>query len=196
MLYKSIRALLRFIFYFLGLKVEGLENIPRTGPVIIAANHVSNWDPVVVALVVKRPIHFMAKVSLFKFKLTEKLFITLHAFPVKRGVADRQAIRQALLVLEEGNVLGIFPEGARNKTGDLKALAGVGMIALKSGAPVVPVACLGTRHILPLGWLDPLVVRIGKPVYSEEIPAPVAKSSRMEQYSGEIMNKIKILLNK
>lgn len=196
MLYYSIRALLRFIFCLLGLKVEGLENIPPTGPVIIAANHVSNWDPVVVAVMVKRPIHFMGKTSLFKFKISDKLFRTLHAFPVKRGVADRQAIRQALMVLEEGNVLGIFPEGARNKTGDLKALAGVGMIALKSGAPVIPVACIGTRHTLPLGWLDPLLVRIGEPVYSNEIPEIAAKSSRMELYSEAIMNKIKILLNK
>lgn len=196
MLYSTIRALLRFIFYFLGLRAEGWENIPRSGPVIIAANHVSNWDPVVVALVVNRPIHFMAKASLFKFKIMDKIFRLLHAFPVKRGVPDRQAIRQALLVLEEGKILGIFPEGARNKTGDLKALAGVGMIALKSGAPVVPIACLGTRHTLPCGWFDPLRVRIGKPIYSNEIPEPEAKSSRMELFSEEIMNKIKILLDK
>lgn len=196
MLYSIVRGFLRFIFYFLGLKAEGLENLPESGPYIIAANHVSNWDPVVVALVLKRPVHFMGKTALFKNRIMAAICTALHAFPVKRGVPDRQAIRRALQVLEEGKVLGIFPEGARNTTGDMKALPGVAMIALKSGAPVVPVACLGTRHTLPFGWIDPLVVRVGQPIYNAEIPEQGAKSARMEQLSEDLMNKINILLHK
>ncbi len=196
MFYTIIRGILRFLFYFLGLKAEGLENIPKSGPIIIAANHVSNWDPVVVALVISRPIYFMGKAALFKYKITDKVVRALHAFPVKRGVPDRKAIRQALQVLEEGKVLGIFPEGARNITGDMKALPGVAMIALKSGAPVVPVACLGTRHTLPWGWFDPLIVRVGQPIYNDEISEQGAKAARMEQFSEEIMHKINILLYK
>jgi len=184
------------MFYFLGLKAEGLENLPQSGPFIIAANHVSNWDPVVVALVLKRPVYFMGKTALFKYKIMAVICTALHAFPVKRGVPDRQAIRKALQVLEEGNVLGIFPEGARNRTGDMKALPGLAMIALKSGAPVVPVACLGTRHTLPFGWLDPLMVRVGKPIYNNEISEQGTKAAKMEQFSAEIMNKINILLHK
>jgi 1-acyl-sn-glycerol-3-phosphate acyltransferase len=196
MLYSIVRGFLRFIFYFLGLKAEGLENIPSSGPVIIAANHVSNWDPVVLALVLNRPVYFMGKTSLFKYKIMAAICTALHAFPVKRGVPDRQAIRRALQVLEEGNILGIFPEGARNPKGDIKALAGVGMIAIKSGAPVVPVACLGTRHTIPCGWFDPLLVRVGQPVCNSEIPDQGGKSVRMERFSEAIMNKINILLRK
>lgn len=196
MLYSIVRGFLRFIFYFLGLKAEGLENLPQSGPFIIAANHVSNWDPVVVALVLKRPVYFMGKTALFKYRIMAVICTALHAFPVKRGVPDRKAIRRALQILEEGKVLGIFPEGARNTTGDMKPLPGVAMIALKSGVPVVPVACLGTRHTLPCGWIDPLLVRVGQPIYNGEIPEQGTKTARMEQFSEEIMNKINILLHK
>ena len=196
MLYSIVRGFLRFIFYFLGLKAEGLENLPKSGPFIIAANHVSNWDPIVVALVLKRPVYFMGKKALFKYRIMAVICTALHAFPVKRGVPDRTAIRRALQVLEEGKVLGIFPEGARNTTGDMKALPGVAMIALKSGVPVVPVACLGTRHTLPCGWIDPLQVRVGPPIYNSEIPEQGTKSARMERFSEEIMNKINVLLHK
>ena len=196
MFYTIIRGILRFIFCFLGLKAEGLENIPGSGPIIIAANHVSNWDPVVVALVINRPVYFMGKTALFKYKIMDKVVRALHAFPVKRGVPDRKAIRRALQVLEEGKVLGIFPEGARNITGDMKPLPGVAMIARKSGAPVVPVACLGTRHTIPFGWFDPLIVRVGPPIYHGEMYEQGGKTARMEQISEEIMNKINILLHK
>lgn len=196
MFYSIVRGFLRFIFYFLGLKAEGLENLPQSGPCIIAANHVSNWDPVVVALVLKRPVYFMGKTALFKYRIMAAIFTGLHAFPVKRGVPDRKAIHRALHVLEEGKVLGIFPEGARNITGDMKPLPGVAMIALKSGVPVVPVACLGTRHTLPCGWFNPLLVRVGQPICINEIPEQGARSARMEQFSEEIMNKINILLHK
>ena len=90
MFYTTIRGLLRFIFYFLGLKAEGLENIPKSGPIIIAANHVSNWDPVVVALVISRPVYFMVKAALFKYKIMDKVVRALHAFPVKRGGSGSQ----------------------------------------------------------------------------------------------------------
>lgn len=196
MLYSIIKGFLRFMFFFLRLRAEGLENLPQSGPVIIASNHVSNWDPVVVATVVNRHIHFMGKASLFKYKFSDKLFRILYAFPVRRGIPDRQAIRNALQVLQDGHALGIFPQGVRNRTGDMKAQAGVALIAVKSGAPVVPVACIGTRHMFPCGWFHPLVVRIGQPIYSEEIYEQGHKSARMEQFSADIMNKINILLHK
>lgn len=195
MLYSIIKGFLSFVFFFLHLQAEGLENLPKSGPVIIASNHVSNWDPVVVAVVVNRPIHFIGKASLFKYRFSDKLFRALHAFPVRRGIPDRQAIRNALQVLDDGNVLGIFPEGARNRAGDIKAQSGVALIAIKSGAPVVPVACLGTGHMFPCGWFHPLMVRIGKPIYGEDLSEQGAKSARMEQFSADIMNKINILLH-
>lgn len=196
MLYSVIRGLGRFIFFFLGLKSEGLHNLPPSGPVIIAANHVSNWDPVVVALALNRPVHFMGKSELFKYKILNKLFTKLNAFPVKTKTSDRKAIQKALQVLEEGNVLGIFPEGARNKTGNIKALPGVAMIALKSGAPIIPAACLGTNSKLPWGWFSPLVVRVGEAVYLDEFLDKKVSSVHMKQLSEDIMNKINSLLYK
>jgi len=196
MLYSIIQRLGRFIFYFLGLKSEGLHNLPRSGSVIIASNHVSNWDPVVVGLVLDRPVHFMGKAELFENKILAKLCTELNAFPVKRGTADRNAIRKALKVLEEGNVLGIFPEGARNTTGDMKAQSGVAMIALKSGAPIIPVACLGTKGMLPCGWSKPLLVRVGEAIYLDEFRGKKVSSMHMEQLSEDIMNKINSLLYK
>jgi 1-acyl-sn-glycerol-3-phosphate acyltransferase len=197
MLYAIVRILLRFIFFFLGLKSEGNDKLPMSGPVIIAANHVSNWDPVVVALVFNRPIHFMGKAQLFKYWISDKLLTKLNAFPVKKGTPDRNAIRRALKLLEEGQVLGIFPEGARNKTGEeMKAQSGVAMIALKSGSPIVPVACIGTKGNLPWGWFSPLLVRVGDAIYLDEYQGQKVNSATMEQLSSDIMNKINQLLYK
>lgn len=197
MIYSIVRALLRFIFFFLGLKSEGADKVPLSGPVIIAANHVSNWDPIVVALVIKRPIHFMGKEQLFKYRIMDTLISSLNAFPVKKGTPDRKAIRHALRILEEGQVLGIFPEGMRNKTGEeLQAQSGVAMIALKSGAPVVPVACIGTKSNLPWGWFNPLLVKIGDPIYLDEYKDQKMNSVILQVASNEIMNKINQLLYK
>lgn len=197
MLYKVVRAVLRFIFVILGLKSEGLENLPREGPVIIAPNHVSNWDPIMVALVLNRPIHFMAKAELFNFKILGKLLEKVYAFPVKRGSADRQAIRHALQVLEQGNVLGIFPEGARNKTGEeMQPQTGTAMIAMRSMAAIVPIACIGTERKFPIGWFKPLTVRIGEPINMEIYRERKVNSSNMEEISGEIMARISSLLYK
>jgi 1-acyl-sn-glycerol-3-phosphate acyltransferase len=197
MLYANVRIVLRFIFFLLGLKCEGNDKLPQSGPVIIAANHVSNWDPVVVALVLKRPIHFMGKAQLFKYGILDKLLTKLNAFPVKKGTPDRNAIRQALRILEEGHVLGIFPEGGRNKTGEeMKAQSGVAMIALKSGSPIIPVACIGTKCNIPWGWFSPLLVRVGDAIYLDEYQGQKVNSATLEQLSSDIMDKINQLLLK
>ncbi len=194
MLYSSLRAIFRVLFSLFGLKSEGLHNIVEKGPLILAANHVSYWDAIVVALAINRPINFMAKAELFNYPILGFLIKNLNAFPVKRGIADRNAIKTALLVLEEGKVLGIFPEGMRNLKGeDLKAQAGVALIALKSGAPVIPVACVGTNRILPLGWFRPLIVKVGEPIGLNEYQGKV-NSAALERLSGEIMVKINLLL--
>jgi len=165
--------------------------------VIIAANHVRNWEPIVVALVIKRPIHFMGKEQLFKYRISDTLISSLNAFPVKKGTPDRKAIRHALKILEEGQVLGIFPEGMRNKTGEeLQAQSGVAMIALKSGAPVIPVACIGTKCNLPWGWFNPLLVKVGDPIYLNEFQDQKMNSATLQMASNEIMNKINQLLYK
>lgn len=197
MLYNIVRAILRFLFILLGLKVEGLENIPPEGPIIIAPNHVSNWDPIMVAVAINRPIHFMAKAELFNYNILGKLLTKVYVFPVKRGSGDRQAIKHALQVLEKGNILGIFPEGTRNKTGqDLNPQSGTAMIALRSKVDIIPVACIGTGRILPMGWFRPLIVRIGKPISLEDYRDKKVNSVYMEEISMKVVNRINSLLYK
>jgi 1-acyl-sn-glycerol-3-phosphate acyltransferase len=198
MLYSFARGLLRFLFCLLGLKIQGAHNLPAHGPVIIAANHVSNWDPVLVGISLPRPIHFMAKAELFTNPILGKLLTKLNAFPVKRGTADRRAIRQALDILGNNDVLGIFPEGERKKDEGMvtSAQTGVAMLALKSGAPVLPVACIGSGRNIPTGWINPLVVRIGKPLLLSEYRDKKINSASMEEVSREIVCEINSLLSK
>jgi 1-acyl-sn-glycerol-3-phosphate acyltransferase len=131
-------------------RVLGREHIPARGPVIIASNHISNLDPPVVGTGFWRHAHYMAKEELFRNPLFAWFIRQLHAFPVKRGTADRSSLKYALDVLERGEALVIFPEGTRSDTGELQPLEmGVGMIAYRSGAPVVPAWISGTNRALP-----------------------------------------------
>lgn len=184
----------RIIFMFLGLKSKGIHNLPTRGAVIAAANHVSMWDPIVVGAVFPRPVHFMAKAELYEKAWLAWFFTRLNAFPVNRGSADRVAMRHSLHVLEDEQVLGIFPEGTRYNSSELKAHTGVAWIALKSGAPVVPIACVGTRRFIPWGWFGSLEVRIGKPMDLNEYRDQKITSALLDEVSGRIMNEIDILL--
>jgi 1-acyl-sn-glycerol-3-phosphate acyltransferase len=197
MLYYFARGICRIFFVFLGLKKEGIEKIPQKGPVIVAANHMSNWDPIMVGISLSRPVHFMAKAELFNNKILGKLLTAVHAFPVKRGKADRKAIRHALELLEEGKVLGIFPEGARKKVlPNAQVQSGVALLALKSGASIIPVACIGTDKEFPLGWFRPLLVRVGDPVDLDKYKDQKITSALLEEVSKEIMQEIISLLDK
>ncbi len=150
-----------------------------------------------VGISLSRPVHFMAKVELFNNKILGKLLTAVHAFPVKRGTADRKAIRQALEILEEGKVLGIFPEGARKKVlPDAQVQSGVALLALKSGATIIPVACIGTDKDFPLGWFRPLLVKVGDPVNLHQYAGRKITSALLEQVSEEIMKEINSLLDK
>jgi len=196
MLYRFLRWLSRCFFFLCGWKVEGIENVPATGPLIIAANHVSNWDPVAVGAALTRTVYFMAKEEMFENQILAKFFSAIHAFPVKRGTPDRKAIRKALELLSKGQVVGMFPEGTRSKTGELrKPQPGVAMIALKAKAQVVPVACIGTRGLVPCGWRRPFVIRIGKPVEYREYYDSKLSTQVIEEVSLDIMKRIQELLN-
>ncbi|GGJ85778.1 1-acyl-sn-glycerol-3-phosphate acyltransferase [Lentibacillus kapialis] len=144
-LYKTAKWVVSAIFYPLfRIRITGKENIPKNGPVIICSNHTSNLDPPVVGITSPRDIYFMAKGELFEKPFLRKLLTNIHAFPVKRGMRDRTALRKGLEILEQGNTLGLFPEGTRSKTGQLgKPLAGAGFFALKSNATIIPCAIIG-----------------------------------------------------
>ncbi len=194
MLYSFLKRVVAVLFWLGRVKVEGKENFPSDGAVILAGNHVGFWDPIVVAAFVERQIHYMAKEELFEHILLAKLLYKLNAFPVKRGSADRKAMKTALKILEEEKVLGIFPEGTRSKTGELsKPQHGIAMLVLKGKAPVVPVAFIGTNKIFPWSWFSPVEVKIGSPVTYDEYYDSKLSTSLLEEVSRDIMDKISIL---
>lgn len=165
----------------------GVENFPKEGGVLLCANHISNFDPIVVGIMIPRPVHYMAKEELFSVPVFGKIVRNCNAFPVKRGMSDREALRKGLSVLKEGHVLGLFPEGHRSITGELqKGLAGAGFFALKSDAYVVPCAIIG-----PYKSFRKLKVVYGPPIDMKEIRT---KKISAEQMTELIMSEIHKLI--
>jgi len=190
--------ILRFVFTFIltvffRWKIIGVDNIPKQGGVLICANHVSNLDPPVLATAVPRAVHYMAKDELFRIWAFGHIIRKLNAFPVRRGSADRTAIRTALGLLIAGEIVGIFPEGTRSKTGILgNPEPGVSLIAARAGVPIVPTAITGTNRIFSGGTILPqITIRFGKPISVEQ--GKIDKES-LEQLSQTIMNEISNLL--
>ena len=131
-------------------KVIGRENIPKKGGVLVCANHVSYIDPPALGAGTTRQLHFMAKLELFQIPIIGLFIKGLGAFPVKRGTADRGALKKAVEYLQAGKAVAMFPEGQRSLEGELlPAEPGVGMIVLRSKAPVIPVALVNTEKLLP-----------------------------------------------
>lgn len=162
-MYRWGRIFVRWILSLLfGLEVGGLEHIPKSGGAVVAANHTTWFDPIAIACALDRPVHFMAKAELFRNPLVAKVLRRLYAFPVRRGEADRDAIRTAVEVARSGGVLGIFPEGTRSQDGTLLPLqSGAVFIAAKAGVPIIPVAVSG---VSPLRLRRKIVVRAGMPL--------------------------------
>ncbi|MYL48449.1 1-acyl-sn-glycerol-3-phosphate acyltransferase [Halobacillus litoralis] len=160
-LYKLGKALCSIILYpMYRIKVVGKKNIPAKGPVIICSNHISNVDPPVVGITSSRNIYFLAKEELFKNPVIGGILKKVHAFPIKRGMRDRNALRKGLDILKEGHALGLFPEGTRQKSGEIgKGLAGAGFFALRSEAAIVPCAIIG-----PYKKFKTLKVVYGEPI--------------------------------
>jgi 1-acyl-sn-glycerol-3-phosphate acyltransferase len=169
-------------------KIKGIENLPSEGPVILAINHVSVWDPIVAACSIPRPVAFMAKAELFTVPLFGSVLHRLGVFPVKRGQGDMSAIRQSLKVLKEQKVLGLFPEGTRSKTGELqKGLPGVALLMDKGNATVLPIKVTGTKKLLTKGW-GKIEVVIGSPLTPEMMKTPQEVTNSREWVTEQIMN--------
>ena len=170
-------------------EISGTENMPSEGGVILAANHLSNWDPPFLGTFILRPVSYMAKKELFDIPVFSRCIVHLHAFPVKRGAADRGAIKAALTALGQGRCVGLFPEGTRSRDGDVhKAEAGVALLAAKSGVPVVPAAITGTNRIFSRGSFFPnLYVSYGEPLFFE---GRANDRAALEEFSKKIMEEI------
>src|SRR3954465_8724139 len=161
-------------FYF-SLERTGRKNIPKKGPVILAANHRSFLDPFLIGCCLRRPVYFVAKKELFEKRWQGWILNRLGAFPIKRGEADEESMATARGVLERGGALVIFPEGTRHRKGPLaRPKRGVGRLALQTGAPVVPIAILGSERARR-GWkIRPVWVRIraGRPLTFPRVENP------------------------
>jgi len=155
---------------FFNYRVIGAENMIEEGPCIIAANHCSNLDPPLVGVACKRAIHYLAKKSLLDWPVLGPIFPELNVIPVDQKNADRSALMGAIRVVKNGGAVLIFPEGSRSPDGKLQpAQPGIGMIAAKTGAPVVPVRVSGSFEAFPRGqhWprLHPINVSVGTPLH-------------------------------
>ena len=181
-IYWLARAILQpfFLVYFRMRRI-GMEHVPKDGAVIIAANHRSFMDPWVIGMMLRRPVYYVAKTELFHRRLRAWLLSSLGAFPVDRGNGDRDAMDAARRILERGDVVVIFPEGTRTRPGPLgPPKRGVGRLALETGAPVVPVALIGTEAIRR-GWrIRPhkVSIRAGRPLRFPKVDEPSPQLAR------------------
>ena len=149
------------------IRLEGHDHIPAAGPVILASNHRSNMDPVLLASAVKRPVAFMAKAELFVAPLGW-IMRWIGQFPVRRGGIDREALRRTDAVLARGSMLGLFPEGTRGDGSFSAVHPGLAYIVVRQGCPVLPVVIFGTERVRRrFGWLpfaSPVRIVIGPPI--------------------------------
>lgn len=197
-----LTPILRFLF---RPYVEGLENVPETGGVILASNHVSFSDSVFLPLVVPRRVTFLAKSDYFVGRgivgrLKVSFFRGIGQVPLDRsgGAASEAAVRTALRILADGNVLGIYPEGTRSPDGRLyRGKTGVARMALDARVPVVPVAMIGTYEIQPPGRIVPRIqrvgVRIGKPLDFSRYDGLQADRFVLRSITDEVMYELMLL---
>ena len=203
MSYAFLRWLMRFLMrvYLVGLfRAEGLDNVPRTGPLIVCPNHSGTLDPPMVpAFTPRSDTWSMAKSEYFLRPVIRWLFTRYHAFPVVRHSADRAALKRSFDLLKAGHALIIYPEGTRVESGQLtEPEPGAGFIAQKAGCPVLPVGLTGTNECLPKGAKWPRRTRVkitfGKPFLVQQKRADGTRVTHQEA-SDAIMIAIAELLS-
>jgi len=188
---------------FFRARVEGVEHVPRTGPFILVANHCSNLDPPIIGWAtgnkVGRVIHFMAKMEMRRWPLAGWLSQSSGVIFVRRGEADRAAQKAALDALAAGRPIALFPEGTRSRDGHLRqGRGGAAFLAMRSGAPLLPVAISGTHRIFPGRSRFPhasrVVVRIGEPFSLPHVPGGRLDRPALAEGTERIMAEIEGLL--
>lgn len=189
-----VRLLLRIL---VRREVRGKENVPTEGPLIVVANHLSIADPPILSAILQRRIVYMAKEESFRHPIEGPLVRGFRAFPVRRGQLDRRALRWSQQTLKDGLALGMFPEGTRSKTATLQpARSGTALIALRNGAPILPVGITGTEKILGVSCLFGRVritVNIGKPFTLPPVDGKLTKA-QLASTTEVIMRRVAELL--
>lgn len=199
LLYRSLKVLLRRrLTRLYNIRTEGLENLPAEGPVILAANHVSFMDSIYIPLAVPRPVVYLTKAEYFDSWKTAWFFRSLGMIPLDRqSKRDAEsALAAALALLEQGGVLGMYPEGTRSPDGRLyRGRTGVARLVLRSGAPVLPIGISGSRDIMPKGARFPklsgnVVLRFGKPLTFSSLQGAEENESNLRIITDEVMFQI------
>ncbi len=192
------RGLARLLLCLLSRwRVKGRENLPRGGPYLIVCNHLHVADPPIVATSIKLPLVFMAKEELFQDRWSRFWVSHFGAFPVKRGGADREALRQAAVWLEKGVSLIMFPEGQRSRAGHLQpAFPGSAFVAARLNVPILPVSITGTEQLRRRGWWlrrPPITVTIGQPFRLPRTEGRLTRA-RLTELTDYIMERIAWIL--
>ena len=173
-------------------RVSGRERVPREGPLLIVANHLSWYDPLLLGVVMPRRIWFFTKEEVFRWPFVGWLCRTTGQIAVYRGESDRAALERALAYLSEGRALVFFPEGTvERQEVMIAAHTGVAMLALRSGATILPVAHAGTRRILRRGrgWFPRVTIRIGQP-YRPVLEEGMTRKAALQTVTQEVMQRI------
>lgn len=181
---------------FFGLRTFGRGNVPKRGGVILAVNHASFIDPVVVGCGLTRPVHYMGRETLFR-GLFAPLIRALNAFPVARGGADRRAVKEFISRVRAGNPVMLFPEGTRTHDGRLgPIMPGAGALAMRANAPIVPTYIGGAFDAWPrtrkLPRCTPISIHFDRPIQVDERPGE-SKRERQERIRSEIASRLRAL---
>lgn len=171
-----------------GFRSRNAHNVPATGPVIVACNHVSYLDPVVLGVGMRRPITYLAKKELFAIPVLGPIITGLGVFSLDREAGGVAALRSALRALKDGRCIGIFPEGTRNFDGQAQGKGGAALLGTLSGAPIVPAAIVGSKSMRPFHRIE---VVYGEPFAIER--RGKADGDALEKWTAEIMRRIRAL---
>ena len=187
-----VRPLMKFFYPF---EIRGKENIENAEcPYIICSNHLSNLDPAFLMLIHKEPIRFMAKQELFKNRILNWIFTKMGAFEVKRGKGDKSALVTSENILKSGEVLGIFVEGTRSKTGEfLRAKSGATLIAASTSAKILPVCITGTGKNNKVRMFHKTIISYGNFIMPEDLGYEAGSRASLKIATEKIMDNIKSL---
>lgn len=196
-LYTFLRAALRLFTHLIcRYRVYGLEHVPENGPLLIVANHLSWYDPILLGVALHRRVWFFTKAELFRWPVLGAACRATGQIPVRRGESDRAALEKGLAYLHEGKALGIFPEGTvERRAVMIPALTGVAMLAMRSGTTVLPIAHTGTRKVLrsPRWWFPRVTITIGEP-YVPVLPGGMSRKAGLQRVTDDLMFRIARML--
>jgi 1-acyl-sn-glycerol-3-phosphate acyltransferase len=197
MFYTILRTLLSgFNHLVCRYRVIGQEHVPPTDSLLIVANHLSFYDPLLLGIILSRRIWFFTKYEIFRWPIVGLGCRLTGQIPVRRGESDRAALEKGLAYLQEGKALVLFPEGSVERQEQMMpARAGAAMLAARTGVTILPIAHAGTRRILrsPRSWFPRVTITIGEP-FTATLPAGVPRKVALQHLTDEIMHRIAAML--